>query len=429
MRVLIKNGRVVDPANNRDEICDILVADGRIAEVGRRITARAGRVIEAEGKIVIPGLVDMHAHLREPGREDEETIATGTNAALKGGITTMAAMPNTEPAIDSVAHCRLLRDIIRRSARADVLVCASITKERAGRELVDIGGLKKEGVVAISDDGSSVESEALMEQALREAAAQGVRVLCHCEDKKLAAGGSVNLGVTSTRMGLRGISAESEYVRIEREIRLAEKSRTAVHIQHVSCRGSVEVIARAKKRGVPVTAETAPHYFSLSEESVRGFDTNMKMNPPLRSRDDVAAVIEGLKSAVIDAIASDHAPHTENDKEIEFERAAFGVIGLETSLAAGITGLIDPRVLTWSGLVQRMSLNPSRILGIPKGTLGAGSCADIVVVDPSAQWLVRKEDFVSLSKNSCFLGRTLKGRVEYTIRAGVIAYVRCGNPG
>ncbi|MBL7210700.1 MAG: dihydroorotase, partial [Candidatus Omnitrophica bacterium] len=293
---------------------------------------------------------------------------------------------------------------------------------RQGKALTDIVKLKKEGIVAISDDGASVDSDELMLRALKEAKKAGVLVICHCEDKKLSAHGAVNLGIVSTRMGLRGISKESEYKRVQRDVDLAKKSGSCVHIAHISCSESVEIIASAKKKRIKVTAETAPHYFSLAEEAVSGFDTNLKMNPPLRGDADVAAVRQGLADGTIDVIASDHAPHTENEKEIEFERAEFGVTGLETELAVCITELIRSGVLDWSGLVKKLALNPAGILGIDKGTLRAGADADLIVVNPDQEWVVQKERLVSKSKNSAFLGKRLNGVVEYTICGGKIVY-------
>jgi dihydroorotase len=426
MNLLIKGGRVIDPANKIDAALDILVADSKVARVAKGIKAGAGQVIiDAAGKIVMPGLIDMHVHLREPGREDKETIESGTRAALKGGVTSVLAMPNTEPAVDSPEIIGQLKKIIKNSSQADIFLCAAITKGRKGQVLTDIRQLKKEGVLAISDDGAAVDSEPLLQEALKIAAEENLLVICHCEDSGLSAAGAVNLGFTSTRMGLRGISKESEYQRVERDIRLAAKAGASIHIAHVSCAESVEIIAQAKKKGVKVTAEAAPHHFSLSEEAVLGYDTNMKMNPPLRGRSDVEALKEGLRRGIIDVVASDHAPHTENEKDIEFDRAEFGVIGLETELAVAITELVEKGVLDWLGLAQKLSCQPAQILGLAnKGNLSAGSDADIIIVSPDREWRVAKEDFLSKSKNSAFLGRTLRGVVEYTVAGGKVLYCR-----
>jgi len=422
MSLLVKAGRLVDPAANIDGESDILINNGKIEAVGKNLTAAAAEVINAQGKLVLPGLVDMHVHLREPGREDKETVSSGTRAALKGGITSVLAMPNTCPAIDSVSNVALLKGIIDKTAHCRVYICAAITLGRQGREITDICAVKKEGAVAISDDGASVDNEALFKLALQTSAQCDMPVICHSEDRSLSAKGVVNAGLTATRLGLRGISGESEYKRVRRDVMLAQETNSRVHIAHVSCKESVEIIAEAKRKGARVTCETCPHYFSLSEEAVLGFDTNMKMNPPLRSRRDVEAIKKGLKDGTIDAISSDHAPHTENEKDIEFERAEFGVIGLETELAVAITELVSLGILDWPELVRKMSLNPAGILGLNKGTLAVGSDADITIVDFNREWQAGKQDFVSKSKNSAFIGKKLKGLVEYTICSGKIVY-------
>jgi dihydroorotase len=422
MKLLIKNGRVIDPANKIDDSLDILIEGGKISKVGKSIDAKAETVIDAAGKIVMPGIVDMHVHLREPGREDKETVFSGTMAAAKGGVTSVLCMPNTLPSLDSTEIINALKAIIKNTANVDVFICGAITVGRAGKELINIGGLKKEGIIAISDDGASVDNDELMLKALKEARKEKILVICHSEDKALSGKGLVNRGFTSTRLGLRGISKESEYKRVGRDIKLAEESGATAHIAHVSCAESVEIIRKAKKKLIRVTAETAPHYFSLSEEDLLDYNTNMKINPPLRTKDDILAIKEGLKDGTIDIIASDHAPHTENEKEIEFEYAEFGSSGLETELAVSIAELIGPGVLTWPELIRKMSLNSAIVLGIDKGTLGVNKDADITIVSPDKEWIVRKENLVSKSKNSAFIGRKLKGAVEYTIYKGKVIY-------
>jgi len=422
MKLLIKSGWVVDPANNIDGILDVLIENGKIACLQKDITVKADKIIDASAKIVIPGIVDMHVHLREPGREDKETVASGTQAALKGGVTSLLAMPNTTPAIDSPANVDLLKNIIKKSARCNVFISAAITKSRLGKEITDIAGLKKSEVIAITDDGSSVDDGKIFLKALQKCAKEKMLVIAHCEDKALSKNGVVNLGFISTKLGLRGISRESEYLRIERDIELAQRVKTGLHIAHVSCRESVEIIAKAKKKAVALTCETAPHYFSLSEDDVAGYDTNMKINPPLRAKEDVLAIREGLRSGVIDAIASDHAPHTENEKDIEFDRAEFGKIGLESGLAVCVMELIDKQILSWPELVRKISLNPAKILGINKGRLSVGLEADITILDPNKEFILKKETIVSKSKNSPFIGRKVKGAVEYTILGGKIVY-------
>ncbi|MGE5279686.1 MAG: dihydroorotase [Deltaproteobacteria bacterium] len=424
MSLLIRQGRVVDPVNGVDEVRDLLLDKGVVAAAARQITATADTVIDAAGRIVIPGVIDMHVHLREPGREDKETVATGTRAALAGGVTTVLAMPNTEPAMDTAAAVRQLTDIGARTAACRVLVCGTLTKGRAGKEPVAVPVLKEAGVIALSDDGTSVEDPAVMEEVLKAARAADLPVICHCEDKALSGRGVMNLGYMSTVLGLRGIPREAESERVKRDILLAAKTGAAIHIAHVSCRESVELVREAKKKKISVTAETAPHYFALTEEALIDFDTNFKMNPPLRTAEDVAAVRAGLKDGTIDCIASDHAPHTENEKEIEFDRAEFGVVGLETELAVALTELIGRDILTWPQLVMKFCVNPARILKCGRGHLAAGAPADVVIVDPAVSWRATREGLVSKSRNSAFLGRTLTGRVLHTIREGSLAFTR-----
>jgi len=422
MRVLIKDGRIVDPANKINQVLDILTEDNKIFRIGRRIDAKTDITIDAGGKVVMPGIVDMHVHLREPGREDKETIFSGTKSALKGGVTSVLAMPNTSPCIDTPEGVRILKGLIAKSAQANVFISAAISKNRLGKVLTDAVKLKKEGVVALTDDGSSVSDPQTLLRAFKKAKEQKTLIICHSEDHALSNNGSINLGLMSTRLGLKGIPRESEYKIVQRDIELAEKAKARVHIAHVSCKESVNIISRAKRRGVAVTAETAPHYFALTEEELSGYDTNLKMKPPLRTKEDMEAIRKGLKEGTIDVIASDHAPHTENEKDIEFDRAEFGVIGLETELAVSITELLHPGLLDWPELVEKLCFNPAKILGLNKGTLSVGRDADIIIVSPDKEWVVQKEEIVSKSRNSPFLNRKLKGAALYTICGGKIVY-------
>ncbi len=412
MTYLIKNGRVIDPLDKIDDRLDVLISGGKVASVGKNVQAN-GRadVIDAQGKIVAPGLVDMHVHLREPGREDKETIATGTRAALKGGITAVAAMPNTEPPIDSPEMVKRAGELVRKKAVANVFIVGAITRRREGKELTDIEGMKRSGIVAISDDGSSVEDGKVMRSALKEASAHSVLLISHCDDKRISGRGVINAGYYATALGLRGIPKSAEYEFVRRDIELAKKLKARLHIAHVSCRESCALIRSAKRSGVPVTAETAPHYFMLTEECCATYDTNTKMNPPLRTKDDIAAIRDALADGTIDAIASDHAPHGKHDKDVEFDKAAFGIIGLETSLALSVTGLVEEKVIDWPTLIMRMSCGPARILGITRGSLKKGSAADITIIDPSRERVFEERGIVSKSKNSPFIGWTLKGLV------------------
>jgi len=422
MSILIKNGRIIDPLSKADRACDMLIEKGKIKSISRAINTKAGQTIDARGCVILPGLVDMHVHLREPGREDKETIASATLAALKGGVTSLAAMPNTTPCIDSPQAVTLLGKIIDSTAKANVLIAGAITRGRKGHELVDLAGLRSKGVILITDDGASVDDEKVLLKAMQQAKKQSMVVMCHCEDRLLSADGDVNCGLTSTRMGLRGISKESEFKRVERDIAVAEKAGARIHIAHVSCKESVEIVRKAKKRKIHVTAETCPHYFALSELDVIDFDTNMKMYPPLRGEEDVSAIKKALADGTIDAVVSDHAPHTDNEKDIEFERAAFGVIGLETELAVTITELLHTGIMDWQRIAEVLSANPAKILGTKKGSLSEGSDADVVIIDPARKWVFTKQEILSKSHNSPFINRRLKGKPVYTIFGGKLVY-------
>ena len=418
---LIKNGRVIDPANKVDDIIDILISDGKIEDIDKGIISKDCEIIDAKGLIVSPGLVDMHTHLREPGREDEETILTGTRASLKGGFTSVACMPNTEPPLDNPAIIKSLKDIIKNSALTNVFIVGTITESRTGKRPTDFHKMKKENVAAVSDDGSSVEDANVMMEALQQSVEENILIIEHCEDSKISAGGVMNHGFTATKLGLRGIPAKAEYERVRRDIELAKKASAPIHIAHVSTKESAELIRKAKKEGVKVTAETAPHYFSLTEECCSAYDTNTKMNPPLRTEEDVEAIKSALKDGTIDCIATDHAPHTDSEKDVEFDFAPFGIIGLETALSLSIMELVDKKILSWGDLITKMSVNPSKILGIKRGTLKKGSIADIVIIDPGKEYTYTKESIESKSKNSPFINWILKGRASSVFVGGRLA--------
>jgi dihydroorotase len=419
--MIIKNGHVVDPASGIEGAFDILIQGSKIKDLDRTIEAKGQEVIDAKKKIVTPGLIDMHVHLREPGREDIETVRSGTCAGIAGGMTSVCAMPNTDPAIDTKESVRYLRQAIKKRALAHVFMTGAITRARAGRALADMKAMKQEGIVAVSDDGNSIPDETLMQNALKEAKKNGLLLISHCEDTSISKNGVVNEGIIATKLGLPGIPKRAEYEFVQRDLACAKKTGTKIHIAHVSCKESVEIIRKAKKNGIRVSAETAPHYFSLEEEACVTYDTRTKMNPPLRTAEDVAAIRKALKDGTIDAIASDHAPHGKHEKEIEFEHAAFGIIGLETSLALAIMHLIDEADISWKKLVLLMSANPARILGLDrKGRLSPGSDADITIIDPEKKWTYTKDVIVSKSKNSPFINRTLKGAATDVIVAGKV---------
>lgn len=422
MKILIKGGRIVDAKNNVDKIADLLVNDGVIAEISENITTDGvDEIIDAEGSVVAPGLVDMHVHLREPGQEYKEDIESGTRSALMGGVTSVACMPNTKPVIDCEPIVSYIKTKAKEVGHVNVYPVGSISKGLEGKELSEIGELKHAGAVAVSDDGRPVVESGLMRRALEYAQMFDMPVISHCEDLGLADGGLMNEGFMATYLGLRGITRAAEEVMVSRDILIAEATNTAVHIAHISTRGSVDLVRQAKKRGVNVTCETCPHYFSLTENAVDGFNTNAKMNPPLRCADDVEAIKEGLADGTIDCIVTDHAPHHIDEKNCEFALALNGIVGLETSLGLGLKYLVKTGVLTISELVEKMSVNPSKILRIDKGSLSVGACGDIVIFNPNKEWTVDISKLSSKSKNSPFDNFTLLGKPTYVLVGGKIS--------
>jgi dihydroorotase len=448
MNILIKNGHIIDPLQGIDRVGDILIEDGKIKEVriqntpspsdnppcpplakgGKGGFERSGqeggnesdsRIIDAKGLYVIPGLVDMHVHFREPGFEYKETIKTGTMAAVKGGFTTVCCMPNTYPINDNASVTEF---IIRKAAQegyCTVLPIGAITKGQKGKELAEIGTMINEGCIAFSDDGHPVMNSLIMRRALEYSKTFDVPVISHCEDLTLSEGGVMNEGLMSVTLGLGGIPAEAEQIMVFRDILLAELTGGRLHIAHVSTKGSVNLIRDAKKRGVNVTAETCPHYFSITEDAVKGFDSNAKVNPPLRTERDIKAIKEGLRDCTIDVIATDHAPHHRDEKLREFDMAPFGISGLETALSLSLR-LVEEGILTMNQLVEKMVLNPSRILRLNKGTFKVGANADIAIVDINKEYRVESERFVSKGKNTPFEGWVLKGMCFLTICKGKV---------
>ena len=384
MRILIKNGHVIDPANKRDGYFDVYIEDGKILEIEPELDYDGVdiEVIDATGKVVSPGLVDMHCHLREPGYEYKEDIESGTRAAAMGGFTSVACMPNTNPVVDNKAIVDYILDQAKNVGVVNVYPIGAITKGLKGEELAEIGEMKFAGVVAVSDDGKPVQNANVMRRALQYANMFVTPVISHCEEMSLVDGGSMNEGYMSTVLGLRGIPKSAEEVMVSRDVLLAEYLKVPVHIAHVSTIGSIETIRQAKRRGVQVTCETCPHYFTLTDEAVAGYDTSTKMNPPLRTADDVKAVKEGLRDGTIDAIATDHAPHEKDSKCVEYELAANGIIGFETALPLAVTYLVKEGILSLYELLERMSVHPANILGLNKGTLSVGKPADVIIFDP-----------------------------------------------
>jgi len=421
LKLLIKNGTIIT-GDRTEANKDILIEDGKISRIGEGITDTADQVIDANGLAVIPGLVDAHCHLRDPGYEYKEDIRTGTMSAAKGGFTSVACMPNTNPVIDNESIVRTVIAKARREAVINVYPIGAITKGQQGAELAEMGSMKVAGIVAVSDDGKPVMQASVMKKALIYAAGFGLTVISHCEDLDLAEGGSMNEGETCTRLGLHGIPSAAEDVMVAREIILSEYTGMPVHIAHVSTKGAVELIRQAKKRGVPVTAETCPHYFTLTEKACEGYDTNTKMNPPLRTQEDVDAVIQGLSDGAIDIIATDHAPHHFDEKNVEFELAANGIVGFETALPLALTYLVKPGILTLNQVVSKMSAMPARILKIDKGDIRVGADADLAIVNLEEEYVINPDEFLSKSKNSPFKGFKVSGRVKYTICGGKIVY-------
>jgi dihydroorotase len=423
--ILITNGRVIDPANKIDEQLCVALKDGAIVAVGKEPPAgfAAQQTIDASGLWVVPGLMDMHVHLREPGREDKETIATGTQAAAAGGFTAVACMPNTNPALDEESK---IRYVVQRAEQCPCRLypIGSISKNLAGEELSPFGEMVKAGARAVSDDGKSVKSSRLMRNALNYSKSFGIPVICHCEDSDLSGEGQMNESAVSTRLGLCGSPSIAEEIFVARDIMIAEYTGARVHIAHVSTAGSVRIVREAKSRGVAVTCETCPHYFVFSDEDCSTYDTHKKMNPPLRTPADRAAILAGLADGTIDVIASDHAPHCAEEKDVEFAAASFGVIGLETSLGAAITYLVKQQVLTPSALIQKLSVAPNRILGLYGGTLSPGRPADVTLIAPDTGWTVDPATFYSKGRNTPFAGLTLSGLAHTTILGGRVVFQR-----
>lgn len=425
----IAGGRVIDPRNGLDKKADVVIEKGCVKAVvtksrmsDAQIEKGSHNVLDARGKVVCPGLVDLHVHFREPGREDKETVRTGSRAAVAGGFTSVCCMPNTDPAIDSQ---EVVQFIYRQAEKAycRVFPVAAVTRGRAGKELSEIGELKAAGAIAVSDDGSPVADAQVMRRALLYARQFGLPVASHCEEPSLAAGGSMHEGFVSTKVGIRGIPALAEDLMVARDIELAADTDGHVHICHVSTARSVAMIRDGKRRKVRVTAEATPHHFTLTDDLIPArFDTNLKVNPPLRTRADVRAVIRGLQDGTIDCVATDHAPHAQEEKELEFDHAPFGLIGLETALPLGITELVETSKMTLSDLVTLLTSKPADVFGLAAGHLSVGAAGDVCVFDPGEEHTLVAGSYFSRSQNSPFSGRTVRGRVHQTVVDGVVVF-------
>ncbi len=422
MRTLIKNGRLIDPSTNRDEKYDILILDAHIEKVLKEINEEADKIIDATDCYVMPGFVDMHVHLREPGFEYKETIKTGALAAARGGFTSICPMPNTNPVIDSEEMIEFIIDKAKKDSVVNIYPVGAVTLGQIGDRSTDVLAMKNAGAIAISEDGKSVMNSNVYKEAMEKAKEADILVLAHCEDRNLVGKGVLNAGKKAKALGLIGISNDVEDVIAARDILLAKSTGARLHLCHCSTKDSVYLIKEAKKNGLNVTGEVCPHHFTLSEEDIIDDDANYKMNPPLRTKEDISALIEGLKDGTIEVIATDHAPHHAEEKKKSISEAPFGIVGLETALALTMTELVEKDILTPMEMVKKLSYNPSKILGIDRGSLQEGKIADVVIVDPNRKYTINSDDFVSMGKNTPFNGKEVTGKVIATIVSGKIVY-------
>ncbi len=423
-KLLIRNGRVIDPASGLDKVADVFIKDGRIAAVGERLEAPGAERFDATGRIVAPGFIDMHVHLREPGFEHAETIETGSRAAAAGGFTSVCCMPNTQPVNDSATVTNYIVERARLTAAVNVFPIGAITKNSAGEALAAIGAMKEAGAVAISDDGNPVMNARVMRRAMEFAKAFDLPVINHCEDLNLSAGGDMHEGFQSVRLGLRGIPSASEDVMVARDLLLAQITGARYHVAHISTRRSVQMVAYAKAQGLPVTCEVTPHHFSLSDSDIAPYDSDYKMKPPLRAPKDVAALLEAIASGAVDCIATDHAPHPGSEKMQEFERCPFGIIGLETAVGLALEKLVHTGVITLTRMIEMFTVNPARILRLDRGTLAPGAPGDVTILDLNGEWTYDVNRSYSKSKNTPFDGHTFKGGPIATIVSGAVVWRR-----
>ena len=422
MSILIKNGQVIDPATQKDEISDVLIENGVITRVEKGIRVKDAQVIDAKGCYVMPGIIDMHVHLRDPGQTYKEDIESGSKAAAKGGVTTLVAMPNTKPVIDSPARVNYVTIKADRFSPINVLQAGAITVGLKCEELADIEGMVKAGIPAISEDGKSVMNALLYKAAMEIAAEKNIPVLAHCEDKNLVNGGCMNEDANSREWQLPGITNSVENTIVARDIVLAAETGAHLHLCHCSTYGSVEIVKQAKKQDIHVTAEECPHQITLTSKEVDASDANYKMNPPQRTKKDVEALKRGLRDDIMDVIATDHAPHSDEEKCRSFTAAPFGIVGLETAVPLTISELVEKEYLTPMQMAEKMSYNPAKILGLDKGSLAEGKIADVVIIDPNEEYVIDKNTFASKGRNTPFHGRTVRGKVKVTICDGKVVY-------
>lgn len=419
---LIKNGRIIDPKNNRDEVADLYIVDGKISEKPSQEILDTAKTIDAAGLVVAPGLVDLHVHFRVPGQKHKETIRTGTAAAAAGGFTSVVCMPNTSPAVDTVGTVQLIKDVVDKEGLVNVFPTGAITVGRKGEALAPTGSLSRSGIVAISDGGKCVQNTGLMRRAVQYAHMFNIPVIDHCQDCSLAGDGVMNEGFVSTKLGLKGLPAAAEEVIVARDTVLSTHTGAHIHLQHISSKGSVDIIRRAKARGVNVTAEVTPHHIGLNDSEIESFNPNYKMNPPLRTEEDRLALLQALEDGTIDCIATGHAPHTDYEKDVEFDYAPFGVIGLETALSIALGQLYHTQRLSLIGTLSLLTSRPAEILHLEKGTLSPGADADIAILDPEETWTPKNKQFFSKSSNSPWLDRELKGKVKKTFVSGRLVF-------
>ncbi len=422
-RVLIQNGRLIDPANGVDTVTDLLIDDFHVQQIGSiDEPGDCDRVIDATGKIVSPGLIDLHVHFREPGDEEEETIASGSAAAVAGGFTSVVCMPNTNPPIDEATRVEFIHRMGRQACKTFIYVMGALTRERAGKELSEMGLMAQAGAIGFTDDGSGVQDAAVMLRAMKYASMFDMVVSQHCQDESLAGNGVMNAGYNATVLGLPGMDPLAEEMMLWRDVQLAKKTGARYHVQHISTAGAVKIVRQAKAEGISVTCEAAPHHLLLTEEAIADYDTNYKVNPPLRSQADVDALKQAIADGIIDALATDHAPHLQSEKELEFLTAPCGIASLECALPLYIKALLEPGIVDWSAMLAMLTWRPAQILKVDKGKLGVGDRADVTLIDPEAEWTIDADRFYSKSRNCPYHGWKVKGKVTHTLVAGELRY-------